>query len=175
MGKNIVLVGFMGTGKSAVGRILARELDREFIDMDSVIEARAGKAISALFADEGEPAFRALERALVQELSAASDRVIATGGGVVLNPVNLTDFNRNSLVVCLLARPETIVERVARDTHRPLLEGDADKAAAIRELLAKRQSLYEAIPLRVVTDQRTARAVAQEVLALYLGETRMDK
>lgn len=175
MGKNIALVGFMGTGKSAVGRILARKLDREFIDMDTLIETRAGKAISAIFADEGEPAFRALERALVQELSAAGDRVIATGGGVVLNPDNLADFDRNSVVVCLLAQPETILERVARDTHRPLLEGDADKAAAIRELLAKRQSLYEAIPLQVVTDHQTAQEVAQKVLALCGRETRMGK
>lgn len=171
MQKNIVLVGFMGTGKSAVGRMLARKLDRTFIDMDTVIEERAGKPISAIFAEEGEPAFRAQERALVQELSAGGDQVIATGGGVILNPDNMADFNRDSVVICLRAQPDTILDRVARDSHRPLLEGDPDKANAIRALLDQRKSLYEAIPLHVVTDHRTAREVADEVLALYLGHT----
>lgn len=170
MDKNIVLVGFMGTGKSAVGHILAHKLNREFVDMDIVIEERAGKPISAIFADDGEPAFRAQERALVQELSARTGQIIATGGGVVLNPDNVTDFSRTGVVVCLRAQPETILDRVAHDSHRPLLESDPDKAAAIRELLAHRKPLYEAIPLHVDTDHRTAREVAEEVLALYLGQ-----
>ncbi len=172
MGKNIILVGFMGTGKSVTGRIVANQLEREFIDMDSLIEERAGKKISEIFADEGEAHFRSLERALVQELSAREDLVIATGGGIVLNPDNISDFSKTGVVICLHADPDTILKRVAKDSHRPLLEGDDDKIKAIRALLAKRDKLYQAIPLQIETSNHTARETAQEVVALYLGQTR---
>ncbi len=171
MAKNIILVGFMGTGKSATGRMVANQLNREFVDMDAVIEERTGKKISAIFAEEGESHFRALERELVQELSAREDLVIGTGGGVVLNPDNIRDFNKTGVVICLHADPDTILERVAKDTHRPLLEGDDDKIKAIKELLAKREELYRAIPLQIETSHHTAAETAQEVVALYLGQT----
>jgi shikimate kinase len=171
MAKNIILVGFMGTGKSASGRLVAKRLDRQFVDMDTVIEERAGKKISDIFADEGEAHFRSLERNLARELSAREDLVIATGGGIVLNPDNISDFSRTGVVICLHADPDTILQRVAKDTHRPLLQGDDDKIKAIRELLAKRQKLYNAIPLRIDTNNHTARDTAEEVIALYLGQT----
>lgn len=166
MAKNIILVGFMGTGKSVTGQIVASRLHREFVDMDHVIEERAGKKISDIFADEGEPHFRSLERALVQELSQRENLVIATGGGVVLNPDNIADYSRTGSVICLHADPDVILRRISKQAHRPLLEGDDDKARKIRDLLEKRQTLYKAIPLQVDTDHRTAREVAEEVIAL---------
>ncbi|MCX6996283.1 MAG: shikimate kinase, partial [Kiritimatiellaeota bacterium] len=120
---NIALLGFMGTGKSTVACLLARRLGRELVDMDRVIEQRAGKSISALFAQEGEPHFRRLERALVQELAARRNLVIACGGGVVLDPGNLRDLKKGGLVVGLTAAPAVILRRVAAARHRPLLAG----------------------------------------------------
>jgi shikimate kinase len=164
--RNIVLIGFMGTGKSSVGRAVAGRLSLQFLDMDAVIEQRAGRPISTIFATDGEPAFRAMERALVQELAAQTGLVVATGGGVILNPDNVRDFAQSGLVVCLQATPETILARVAHETHRPLL-AEGDKMAKIRALLAKRQPLYEAIPVQIRTDGLNVEAVADRVLAAY--------
>jgi len=101
--KNIILVGFMGTGKTVTGRVLAEQTGLELVDMDSIIEARAGKAISEIFAADGEAAFRAMERELVQELAQRDGLIISTGGGIVLNPDNISDFEKTGLVVCLKA------------------------------------------------------------------------
>jgi shikimate kinase len=164
--RNIVLVGFMGTGKTSVGRRLADALGLEFLDMDHVIEQREGKPISRIFAEDGEPYFRVLERSLARELSARGGRVVATGGGIVLNPDNIRDFSPSGLVVCLLASPEAILARVEKETHRPLL-ACGDKLQKIRALLDSRLALYEAIPVRIDTDGLSAEQVANRVLALY--------
>jgi shikimate kinase len=163
---NIVLMGFMGTGKTSVGRKLASALGLKFVDMDHIIEERAGKPISRIFSEEGEPHFRSLERALVVELSAQSGLVIACGGGVVLNPDNILDYGRTGLVVCLTATPETIFERTARATHRPLLE-QQDRFQRIIDLLEKRRSLYASIPHQVETTRLTTAQVAETILKLY--------
>ncbi len=161
---NIVLVGFMGTGKSSAGRILAERLGMNFIDMDDEIVRREGVTIPEIFRDRGEPAFRALERALVIELAAQSGYVVSTGGGIVLNPDNLRDFARTGRVFCLHATPEAILKRVEHDTNRPLLQG-GDKLARISELLAKRQPLYDAIPDRIDTDGHQPADTAAAILA----------
>lgn len=163
--KNIVLVGFMGTGKSRVGRLLAKRLGLDFVDMDALIEERQGKPIPRIFAEEGEPAFRRMERELVRELAAREGQVIACGGGIVLNPDNLADYAATGLVVCLSAAPDTILERVAHETHRPLL-AEGDKLQKIRDLLARRQPLYGAVPHQVPTDGLSAEDVAERILAL---------
>jgi shikimate kinase len=164
--QNIVLVGFMGTGKSATGKVLAKRLGREFLDMDTLIEKREGKSIAAIFAEDGEPHFRKLERALVQELAGCSGLVIAPGGGIVLNPDNIADFGRSGLVVCLKATPETILKRVGNDTNRPLLQG-GDKLQKIKDLLGKRKALYDAVPHGIDTDGQTPEQTADAVLALF--------
>ncbi len=146
--KNIVLVGFMGTGKTRVGKALAVRLDMKFVDMDDVIVEREGRSIPDVFSQDGEAYFRDLERKLVQELSAEIGLVIATGGGIVLNQSNIDDFSSTGLVVCLSLSPETILERVEADTNRPLLAGD-DKMSMIMGILEKRQPLYDAIPCQV--------------------------
>ncbi len=148
---NIVLVGFMGTGKSSAGRLLAEQLEMTFIDMDDEIVRREGVSIPEIFRDRGEPAFRAIERALVVELAAGTNHVISTGGGVVLNPDNMHDFCRTGRVFNLRAKPETVLKRVEHDTNRPLLQG-GDRLAKITELLGKRQALYDAIPYQIDTE-----------------------
>ena len=156
---NIVLVGFMGTGKTTVGKVLARRLNMTFVDMDDTIVARAGKPVTRIFAEDGEPAFRAMERALVRELSLRQGLVIGAGGGVVLNPENVADFERTGIVVCLSLAPEVILQRLADDTTRPLLAGD-DKEQELREKLSARQPLYDAVKLQV---DRTGLDVDQTV------------
>ena len=162
---NIVLLGFMGTGKTTVGKILARRLGMTFVDMDMVIEERTGKTISKIFAEDGEASFRALERNLVKELSARKGLVVATGGGVVLNPENVSDFERSGLVVCLTADAEVILKRTASESHRPLLEGE-ERAARITKLLESRRSLYGAIPRRIDTAKLGPEAVADAIASL---------
>ncbi len=162
---NIVLVGFMGTGKTTVGRILAQRRDMEFVDMDCVIEEQAGKPVSQIFADEGEPHFRKIESQLVQQLSRRSGLVIGAGGGVVLDPENIRAFGESGTVVCLTASPETILERVESDSGRPLLE-DGDKKQRIIELLSSRKQLYDAISLRIDTTSMSPEEVVQKLVDL---------
>lgn len=167
---NLVLVGFMGTGKSAVGARLAAELGRELVEMDAVIEAREGRSIPEIFRDSGEPYFRTAERALVRDLSARRHLVVSTGGGVVLDPANIADFQSSGVVICLEADPDVILRRVAGDDHRPLLRAP-DPARRIRDLLAARAPLYAAIPDRIDTSRLTLAQTAAATLALFQSKT----
>ncbi len=160
---NIVLVGFMGTGKSSAGRIIAGRLNMQFIDMDDEIVRREGCSIPDIFRDRGEPAFRALERALVTELAGKSNMVISTGGGIVLNPENIRDFSKTGRVFNLKASPEAILRRVEHDQNRPLLQG-GDRLAKISELLAKRQPLYDAISQQIDTEGHSPSDTADAVI-----------
>ncbi|HMP74073.1 MAG TPA: shikimate kinase [Kiritimatiellia bacterium] len=164
---NLILVGFMGTGKTSTGLICAQRLNRPFLDMDDELVRRAGKSIPRIFAEDGEPAFRAMEHDLVKELASESGRVIAPGGGIVLNPANIQAFATTGTVICLTATPEWILRRVGNDTNRPLLQVD-DKLAKIRELLAARKPLYDAIPLQIDTDGLTPAGAADLVIDQFL-------
>lgn len=164
--RNIALLGFMGTGKSTVARLLAQRLGRRVIEMDAIIEQRAGKPISAIFAEDGEPHFRSLERALIQELASQRGLIISCGGGVVLNPANVRDLEKGGLVVCLTAEPRVVLQRVAAANHRPLLEG-GDKERKILELLASRRALYAALPHGIDTSARTPEEITDLILALF--------
>ena len=162
---NIIVVGFMGTGKTTVGKALAERLQRDFVDMDVELEARAGKPIPRVFAEDGEPAFRRMERDLVAELSRRSNLVIAAGGGIVLNPDNIRDFSATGHVICLKTTPDEILRRVSGSRHRPLLE-EGDKGERIRNLLQQRQPIYDAIPCQVDTTGKTVPEVVAEVLKI---------
>ena len=164
--RNIVLIGFMGTGKTSVGQQLATELGLTFVDMDAIIEAREARPITEIFATDGEPYFRDLECNLVCELAAREDLVIGTGGGVVLNPDNISAFDATGLLVCLQASPATILDRVAHDTTRPLLAGE-DKLQKILGILEQRQHLYDALPHQVDTNGMTVAAVTRAIERLY--------
>jgi shikimate kinase len=163
---NIVLVGFMGTGKTSVGGLVAARSGFKFIDMDDVIQRRTGKTIPVIFSEDGEPKFRSLERALVRELSELSGQVIAAGGGIVLNPDNIADFERTGLVVCLLASAEVILKRTASDTGRPLLAGEGKMDKIIR-LLEARKKLYERIPHHIDTTDLSVEEVANGIMSLF--------
>ena len=153
----------MGSGKSSVGRLAADVLHFTFLDTDNVIEARAGKSVGDIFAQDGEPAFRQWERRIVEELTRREKTVIATGGGLPADPVNLASLKTHALVICLWASPETVWERVRGHNHRPLLN-EADPLAKIRELLAAREAHYRQADVLVNTEMRSAREVAQHVV-----------
>jgi shikimate kinase len=164
---NLALVGFMGTGKSSVGRLAAEQLHFAFIDTDELIENEVGKAIPEIFAQLGESAFRKYERDVVSALSGRRDTVIATGGGLVADPANLASLKTHALVVCLWASPETIWERVRAQTHRPLLQ-TPDPPARIRELLEQRGPSYRQADVLVHTGFRSSKEVAQHILQHFL-------
>jgi shikimate kinase len=161
--QNIALIGFMGTGKSSVGQLVAAQLHFTFLDTDHVIEARAGKTISEIFAQQGEPAFRELERKIVAELVTRKKTVISTGGGLPANPQNLVSLKEHSLVVCLWASPEKIWERVRTQTHRPLLN-ESDPLAKIKNLLDDRGPCYRQADVLLNTEMRSVKDVAQQVI-----------
>ncbi len=159
---NLALVGFMGTGKTSAGRLVAEQLHFEFLDTDDLIQSRTGRTIADIFAQNGEPAFRALERDLVRELAGRKRTVISTGGGLPADPENLASLRTHALVVCLWASPERIWERVRNQSHRPLLH-DPDPQRKIRELLELRAPFYRQADVLVNTDSRSAREVAQQI------------
>ena len=161
--RNIALIGFMGTGKSSVGRLLAEQLHFTFVDTDELIEARTGKSISAIFAELGEAAFRKIEREVVAELAVRKRAVISTGGGVGANPENLSNLKSHALVVCLWASPEKIWDRVKNQSHRPLLRETYPKVK-IRELLAAREPFYKQADVLLNTELRSLREVAHQVI-----------
>ena len=165
--KNIVLVGFMGSGKSYVGKLIAEQTGMPLLDMDAMIVERAGKPITDIFAEDGEPRFREYERDLVKELAETEGNIISTGGGIVLNPDNIRDFEKKGLVVCLLVDAESVLERIRHDESRPLLAGDKEKA--IVEILESRKELYEGITHKIDTSGRPFPPVqtAQEIIELY--------
>ena len=163
---NLVLIGFMGTGKSSVGRMVADQLRFAFLDTDQMIEAGAGKSVSEIFAAEGEAGFRERERRLVEELRQRTNTVISTGGGLPANPENLASLKTHALVVCLWAGPEKIWERVRNQSHRPLLQ-DPDPQLKIRSLLAAREPFYRQAGVLVDTEMRSIKEVAQQVIHQY--------
>jgi shikimate kinase len=163
--KPIFLVGFMGTGKSSIAKMLSAVLGIPMLDMDASIEERTGKKISDIFAKEGEAAFRALERAMVVELSAKHDIIVSCGGGVVIDPENIKTMQSSGIAVCLDATPETVYARVKNETHRPLLKV-ADPLTAIKILMIKRELFYKAITHHVDTDGQTVEAVAMQICGM---------
>jgi shikimate kinase len=160
---NLALIGFMGTGKTSVGRLVAELLDFEYLDTDDMIQAATGKTVTDIFKNDGEKNFRALEEKVVIELAGRRKTVVATGGGLPANPKNLASLKTHALVVCLWASPEKIWERVKNQSHRPLLH-DANPQAKIRELLAVREPLYKQADVLLNTELRSVREVAQQIV-----------
>lgn len=160
---NLALIGFMGTGKSSVGRLAATLLRYDLIDTDEFIERRTGKSIARIFAEDGESAFRGLERQLVAEMCGWRRKVISTGGGLAADATNLASMKTHALVVCLWASPEAIFERVKHQPHRPLLQGP-DPLGRIRDLLDQRTPSYKQADVLIHTGTRSVREVAQQVL-----------
>ncbi len=163
--RNIVVTGFMGTGKSEVGREVARRLARTFVDMDALIEEREGRTIPQIFVESGEPYFRQLEAALVQELSMKRNLVIATGGGALIPEANRATMLATGIVICLWADEDVLIQRLEDDHHRPLL-ARPDWQDHLRRLLAQRRPAYESLPYHIDTTGKTVSQVADEIVAL---------
>ena len=165
MARRVVLTGFMGTGKTAVGRRLAERLGWPLIDTDALLEERLGMSIAEVFTQHGEPYFRQQEQAVLAEAARMDKVVVATGGGALLSEENRALFDANSLVVCLTATPEEIIKRLDGDASRPLLAGE-DRLGRVRTLQAERAPQYAAIPCHIDTTGRAVDEIAEEILAL---------
>ncbi len=163
--KNIILVGFMGTGKTAVGKELAKKLKMKFIDIDDIIEKREGMEISDIFEQKGEPYFRDVEKKVAREVSKQSNLVIAAGGGVVINEENVKNLKSNGIMICLNASPDKILERTKRYTHRPLLNVP-EPSKRVWELLAKRAQYYARADYQIDTTNLTIDEVVQKILKI---------
>jgi len=163
---NLVLFGFMGTGKSAVGRRVAALAHRPLLEMDAELEKRAGKSIPHIFEQDGEPVFRDMETKLAHEWGQREGCVIACGGGVVLRDENIQALDQHGVLVCLTARPEIIAERTGRSSRRPLLQVE-NPEEKIRLLLEARAPLYARIPLQVDTSDVPLDTLAEELLDLW--------
>lgn len=162
---NIVLTGFMGTGKSTTGKLIARRLKWSFVDADEEIVRRSGMPIPQIFAQYGEPHFRQIEREVCRDLAARQQTVIATGGGMLVDPANREVMQASGLVVCLTASPRTLARRLRGDGSRPLASGDW------RGLLARRKAAYDAIPVQIDTSGRRPADVAAEIITLWQNLT----
>ena len=166
--KNLVLVGFMGSGKTSAGTLAAKKLGMTFVDMDAMIEQRLGQTIAKVFEKKGEAFFRQRERELVRELTSTQDRIIATGGGIVLDPNNVRDLARTGVVICCWVNARVAYERTRHTNHRPLLEeADTDRLARIESLLRKREPLYKAIANQIDTSSMTVEQQADELVRIY--------
>ena len=166
MKTNVALVGFMGAGKTAVAKLLAEKLNKKLVELDSLIEHKAGKSIADIFQEDGEIAFRQLEIEATKEVAGNKNQVIACGGGIVLNKINIDRLKDEAVVVYLMASPEVIQERISIDEGiRPLLK-ESNKALTIRELLEFRQPFYErAADIKIDTSELDIEATSKLIIA----------
>ena len=163
--RNVYLAGMMGTGKSTVGRELARLMGRKFIDTDAALERRLGMSVSECFTRHGEAHFRVEEKALALELAALHNRVVATGGGTLLDPEVRKVFHDTGLVICLFTTKDELVSRLERTDKRPLLQGE-DVDLRVETLLRQRKELYDSISIRVDTSTLTPQEAAGKIFDL---------
>ncbi len=162
--QNIFLVGFMGSGKTAVSKLLNKRYGFEIIDMDDEIEKREKRTIPHIFEEEGESYFRALETALLKELEYKKNLVVSCGGGAVLIGENVESMQKSGCVVYLTATPETVYERVKHCNNRPLLKGKNNQEF-IAELMGKRREYYEgAADITIHTDQKSIMQICEELM-----------
>ena len=173
---NIVLTGFMGTGKTQIGRRLANVLGREFVDIDDLIEEKAGTSIPHVFAHQGESAFRQFEHEACLEVSQRKAIVVATGGGTVVNPANLQALQESGFLICLTATPQEILNRVGFDSDRPMLNsGTGSRIERIAVLLEERAPYYNVIPCQVNTTHMTHCEVVSHLKKMIMPQLATDE
>jgi shikimate kinase len=169
---NIDLVGFMGCGKSAIGRVLARMNYRRFMDTDALIVEQEGMPIPQIFEEKGEAYFRRVETEVLKKLTKEKKRIISCGGGVAMRIENVEEMRRGGHIVLLSAKPETILKRVARDENRPLLKG-RKTIEGITELMEARLPHYQAAAdITVATDDRSMEDIAAEICRAFIPSVR---
>ena len=168
---NLYLVGFMGTGKTTVGRAAAARLGYEFLDADHEIERLKGKTVSEIFAQEGEPEFRRYEREFIEHGHPAASQVVACGGGLIVGEGMLELVHSRGVLICLHASLETILKRTSQSRARPLLNV-ADPFERIRTLYAQREPIYRRAGTMILTEGRTVAEIVGHVLRVYQRESR---
>jgi shikimate kinase len=164
--RNIALTGFMGCGKTAVGRVVAKVSGFEFLDTDQFIEEHVGKTIPRIFEEQGEETFRRYEREVVVRLAERESTVIATGGGLLVNEQNMDTMKQYAMVFCLWASPDSIWRRVKDQSHRPLLQTENPRQRII-DLLEERKPAYSRSDMLINTEYRSARDVANLILSQF--------
>jgi len=163
---NIVLVGFMGTGKTSVGIKLAEMLNMTFVDTDDLIEQDSGMAIPDIFKNMGEEHFRDLESKVAESVSGQEKQVIATGGGIVKREKNIQNLRKKGVLFCLDARPEVILRRTSGYNHRPLLQVD-DPIGRIKDMLRERDQFYAKADYRIDTSDLSIDQIAENIVRFY--------
>ncbi|MFQ5541738.1 MAG: shikimate kinase [Candidatus Binatia bacterium] len=174
--RNIVLIGFMAVGKSAVGQKLALSLKRPFVDLDQAIEDREGVKVEQIFARKGEAYFRRAEKETMKEVLSRDGQVIATGGGAVMDTENLRLLKQRSILISLTAPPETLLRRSGSGNQRPLLK-EGDRQGRIEELLTQRERVYRQAHFSIDTEQLSVDEVVKrimEVLARGIAKNKMQ-
>lgn len=166
--RNIVLTGFMGTGKTEVGRLLSNRLQYKLVDVDSEIENEQKMTINEIFRRSGETAFRDIESAAIKRISGIDKAVISTGGGAVLRQENMNSLREKGVIICLMASPETILKRTGNSNDRPLLQVE-NPLQKIRELLGFRRPFYETADIIIDTDNKSPLEVAEEIIKEVAG------
>jgi shikimate kinase len=164
--KNIILTGFMGTGKTAVGKELSRLLNMRLVDVDSEIEQNSKMKITDIFNNFGEPYFRDAEAEMIRKVARTKNTVISTGGGAVLREENMQVLRETGVIFCLYADPETIISRTKSSKDRPLLNVE-DPLAKIKELLRTRMPFYEKAGIVIDTNGKTPLEVAEEIVEIF--------
>jgi shikimate kinase len=165
LAKNVVLVGFMGAGKSSVTKVLSRKLGRPVLSTDEFIVREEGRPITDIFRDSGEPYFREVEKRIVNKVANRRGVIIDCGGGVVINPENVVSLKRTGILFYLKATPKEIFQRVKAEQHRPLLQ-TPNPQDQINSLLAKRAEFYQNADHMIDTNEKTVDQVCQEIMAL---------
>lgn len=161
--KNIVLTGFMGTGKTEVGKILSQRLGYNLIDVDSEIEKEQKMTITEIFKQHGETMFREVESDIIKRFSEIENAVLSVGGGAVLKQENINNLRKKGIIICLTASPETIFKRISNNDDRPLLKVK-NPLQKIKELLDLRRSYYEKADVIIDTESKSPTNVADEIL-----------
>lgn len=167
--KNIVLIGFMGTGKTTIGRLLASRLGRPFVDSDRKVEHESGMTIREIFERYGEAYFRQKEKDMIARLSRYNNAVIATGGGVVLSSENMRRLKKNGIIIALTASVETILERTSRRNTRPLLLDFFAREQIVDKLMRERHELYQNADFSIDTNGNSPQHVINEIM-LFLRQ-----
>ncbi|MCX5710698.1 MAG: shikimate kinase [Candidatus Omnitrophica bacterium] len=162
---NIYLVGFMGTGKTSVGKELAKKTKRHFVDLDELIELKEKRSIADIFSNSGEPSFRKIESKVLKEVSREKNFVVGCGGGIVLDKDNMKVMKKTGLIVCLKASPQIILKRVCGYSHRPLLNV-ADQRKRITHLLKLRSPYYALAHKSIDTSKLTVKQVTAKIFKM---------
>ncbi|MCM8804866.1 MAG: shikimate kinase [Candidatus Omnitrophica bacterium] len=175
MDRNIVLIGFMGTGKTEVGMLLAEKLNMKFVDTDKLIEEKEKDRIIRIFQVKGEEYFREVEEEVIEEVSNYKNCVIATGGGAVIREKNYLNLKKNGILICLTATPEEIYKRTIPKKDRPLLMKSKNVIATIKEMLEMRKPYYQKADYTIDTTNKKVEIIVNEIIDIIKKENGKNK